>query len=57
MEDLNQHLNPCNYIALTVELLGGNVHSEAITDRIIRNAITIETGETNMREILNPSRN
>lgn len=40
-----------------IELLGGNVHSEAITDRIIHNAITIETGETNMREILNPNRN
>ena len=35
-----------------VKLLGGNVHSEAIVDRIIHNALTIETGNTNMREVL-----
>lgn len=40
-----------------IELLGSNVHSEAITDRIIHNAITIETGKTNMRELLNTNKN
>lgn len=38
-----------------VELLGGNVHSEAIVDRIVHNAITIETGDTNMRKIMGTS--
>ena len=35
-----------------VQLLGGNVHSEAIVDWIIHNALTIENRSTNMREIL-----
>lgn len=35
-----------------LNILGVNVHAEAIIDRIIHNSITIETGETNMRKIL-----
>ena len=35
-----------------LNILGVNVHSEAIVDRIIHNSVVIETGETNMRQIL-----
>lgn len=35
-----------------LNILGVNVHREAIVDRIIHNSVVIETGETNMRQIL-----
>lgn len=35
-----------------LERLGNDTHAEAIMDRIIHNAVTIETGEKNMREAL-----
>ncbi|RIA64910.1 IstB-like ATP binding protein [Anaeroplasma bactoclasticum] len=30
--------------------LGGSLHADAIMDRIVHNSITIESGNTNMRE-------
>ena len=36
--------------------LGSNVHAEAIMDRIVHNAIWIETGKVNMREYLAKAR-
>ena len=34
------------------ERLGGGVHADSILDRIIHNTIIIESGNTNMRELL-----
>lgn len=31
--------------------LGGGTHADAILDRIVHNAVTVETGEVNMREL------
>lgn len=33
------------------ERLGGGTHADAILDRIVHNATTVETGEVNMREL------
>jgi len=35
--------------------LGGGVHADAIMDRIVHNAITIKTGDVNMRELVSRS--
>ena len=36
--------------------LGGGVHADAIMDRIVHNAVWIETGSMNMREFYSKSR-
>ena len=35
-------------------VFGGDATAESILDRIIQNAITVFTGETNMRQLLSP---
>ena len=34
--------------------LGGGTHADAIMDRIVHNAVTLLTGEVNMRELTSP---
>lgn len=34
--------------------LGGGIHADAIMDRIVHNAVTLTTGEVNMRELMSP---
>lgn len=34
--------------------LGGGTHADAIMDRIVHNAVTLQTGEVNMRELMSP---
>lgn len=36
--------------------LGGGTHADAIMDRIVHNAVTLLTGEVNMRELTSPKR-
>ena len=36
--------------------LGGGAHTDSILDRIIHNSITIESGKTNMREIIDSNK-
>ena len=36
--------------------LGGGTHADAIMDRIVHNAITLPTGEVNMRELTSPNK-
>ena len=32
----------------------GGTHADAIMDRIVHNAVTLQTGEVNMRELMSP---
>ena len=36
--------------------LGGGAHADSILDRIVHNSITIESGKTNMREIIDSNK-